>query len=342
MGDSEEEVQATHVDATSNAHSSPKKVGRKDAAENAVASQRSRIESTSPPGSKNPKASSESPRKPCRSTTLTGPKAPIPRRRSSVPVRRKGQDLISFHRQSCRLFQSLEGTLASNHDWTNDTKQLHAGHGSMSNARPSSLCIIKTDNGFAYLTSTTSIPLLGSSRNSRRHSSVATPSQPFYGDIRSPPAPTISSSFSSLAGISSSILAEKNSSPLACPPTRPQPVSIISWTSAESRRYEYQKIDRSHSGIRGFWKRLTPRWCHGRHVRSGFFNARSGVGGTESVRRYRMTFEEDEGDDDNDDGDDDKNDGHMDMEKKTNTNKNTRTNWSWKWKWKWNCFNLLR
>lgn len=116
MGDSGEEVQATQVDATSIAHSSPEKVERKDAAENAVASQRSRVESTSPPGPKTLKASSESPRKPCRSKTLTGPKAPIPRRRSSVPVRRKGQDLISFHRQSCRLFQSLEGTLASNHD----------------------------------------------------------------------------------------------------------------------------------------------------------------------------------------------------------------------------------
>jgi hypothetical protein len=260
-------------------------------------SRKSRDPPTEP---KTPRASSDSTRKRRRSKVPTGPKAPIPRRRSSVPIRRKGQDLISFHRQSCRLFQSLEGTLASSQDWTNAiTPQQHARHASIPTTNPPpSQCIVKTDNGFAYLKSTPSTPRYGNSpRTSRRNSSAVTPPKQFYNNP-SPSTPstapnTTSSSFSSLAGTSSSTLHEKAAFDLA--PSRPHPVSIISWTSTESRRLEYEKIDRSHSGLRGLWKKTMPRWCHGRHTRRGFFDGKSSDAG--SVRRYRIDLDDEEGED---------------------------------------------
>jgi hypothetical protein len=240
-------------------------------------------------------AMSPSPRKRRRSNIPGGPQAPIPRRRSSVPVRRKGQDLISFHRQSCQLFQSLEGTLASSRGW-HETDQAYSRRGSAPNTRPSSPCIIKTENGFAYLASAVSTSRFGSARSSRRNSSAAVTPLPSLYDDHTPTS--TSSSFSSLAGTSCSILEEKLIRPLASLPSRPHPVSVTSWTSVESRRREYEKIDRSHSGLRGLWKRLTPRWCHGRRARKAFFDGTDAE--TQSVRRYRLALDEDE-DDNNDD-----------------------------------------
>jgi hypothetical protein len=240
-------------------------------------------------------ASSESPRKRRRYKAAVGPKAPIPQRRSSVPIRRKGQDLISFHRQSCRLFQSLEGTLARSQQWTDEWNRPHSRSGSVSDNYPSSQCIVKTENGFAYLTSTPSSPRYGTPRNSRRNSSIVTPPlQSRYCDVSSAPA-TTSSSLSSLATKSTCVLEEKNWTTSDLPPRRPHPVSVLSWTSAESRRLEYEKIDRSYSGVRGFWKRVMPRWCHGRHARRAFFDGKSSDVG--SVRRYRLALDDDETED---------------------------------------------
>jgi hypothetical protein len=270
---------------------------------------------------------SESPRKRCRSNayTVLGPKAPIPHRRSSVPVRRKGQDLISFHKQSCRLFQSLEGTLASSYGPTTGTKQSRSRLGSVANTRQSSQCIIKTDSGFAYLTRTSSKSPFGSARSSRRNSSaVTTPPSSFYGGPTT--TTTTSSSFSSIACTSSSILKEKPTiPPSASPPHRPHPVSVMSWTSTESRRREYEKIDRSYRGLRGLWKKVAPRWCRRKCARRGFFEGKDGE--VESVRRYRIALDED------DDDDDDKKNGRSGIEEKKKKSKNGM---------KWTCLPLLR
>ncbi len=286
----ERKEQETDIEASSVELSSPDRANLEDAAgqvvtEQVVSAQR-----------KAPVPPSKSPRKRCRYKAPTGPKASIPRRRSSVPARRKGQDLISFHRQSCQLFQSLEGTLASSHESTSETNQTRSRQCSIPHPRPSPPCIIKTENGFAYLTSTASIPRFGSARSSRRSSStVAAPLQTFYS---SPTPATTSSSLSSLADTSSSNLEEKPISPLAFPPHRPHPTSTMSWTSVESRRLEYDKIDRSTSGLRGFWKKITPRWYHGRCPRKAFFDGKDGE--AESVRRYRISLEDDDDDDDDD------------------------------------------
>jgi hypothetical protein len=292
---------------------------------------------TAAKGQPSSRTSSASPRKRRRSGIPTGPKAPIPRRRSSVPIRRKGQDLIAFHRQSCRLFQSLEGTLATSDESTMRGTPPQSRPGSLPNSRPSSHCIVKTENGFAYLTSNSSMPRFGSANNSRRNSSTTAPPllRPLYGvpGLSSSTAPTTSSSFSSLVGASTSngVLEEKSStsSPSAQPTRPPRPGFSISWTSTETRRLEYKKIDRSHSGLRGLWKRLTPKWCHGKCSRKGFFvSGKSRSSDAGSVRRYRIPLEED---------DDGSNDDEVENEKRGNIARREKPEGR-----KWSCLSLLR
>ena len=327
------EGQQAPREATSVRLSSTDRIDQKDCARPALSSQHHRIERTNCAKSEERRTPSASPRKRRRSNVPSGPTAPIPRRRSSVPVRRNGRDLISFHRQSCQLFQSLEGTLALTHEW-NITDQPCPRYGFTPDTRPSSPCIIKTDNGFAYLASTTSTPRLGSARSSRRNSSaIVTPPPSLYDRSVENATATTSSSSSTLAGTSSSTLEEKLISSLESLPPRPHPVPIISWTSTESRQREYEKIHRSYSGVRGLWKKITPRWCHGKCERKRFFHEKND-GEADSVRRYRMNLD-DERDDDNekmarsDDGADDEK-GRK--KKKRGKKRDSR----------WNCLSLLR
>lgn len=67
----------------------------------------------------------------------------------------------------------------------------------------------------------------------------------------------------------------------------------MEWTSPESRRAEYEKIDRAGRGVRGLWRRVAPRWCQTREARTPFFEegntCREG-----SVRRFRMDLPDEE------------------------------------------------
>lgn len=84
--------------------------------------------------------------------------------------------------------------------------------------------------------------------------------------------------------------------------TAPAPPTTIDWTSAATRRREYEKIDKSHRGIRGWWRRIAPRWCpRPQASRTGFYDGDSDVG---SVRRYRIDLPDDNNNDD-DNGDKD-------------------------------------
>ncbi|KAL4923251.1 uncharacterized protein BDV17DRAFT_248213 [Aspergillus undulatus] len=70
---------------------------------------------------------------------------------------------------------------------------------------------------------------------------------------------------------------------------RTQP-TIIEWTSPSTRRREYKEIDRASSGVRGFWRRVAPRWCQFGNSRVPFYVEREdGKANYEgSVRRFRM------------------------------------------------------
>lgn len=302
-------------------------------AEEAMTRRPCRTDNTLSSQPETPCAHGEAPRKRRRSKTSTGPKAPIPRRRSSVHVRRNGQDLISFHRQSCRLFQSLGGTLAATHEWPSMTNRSGPGYDSNLGTTPSS-CVIKTENGFAYLTSTTTMPHFRPANERRRNPSLisSTPA-PFYDSA----ATTNTSSLTSIADPPSSTIYAKTTYPSASssdkPNDRPHPISTLSWTSMESRRAEYAEIDRSHRGLLGLCRRLTPRWCQSGCGRKGFFEDGKD-GETESVRRYRMAVN----DDDDDENDDDDYDGFHGKEYMgcrsllAGVTKQQRTTW-----WKWSC-----
>ncbi|KAI9878359.1 MAG: hypothetical protein M1830_001140 [Pleopsidium flavum] len=70
------------------------------------------------------------------------------------------------------------------------------------------------------------------------------------------------------------------------------PATIIDWTSPSTRRREYQKIDRSCRGFRGWWRRIAPRWCSSTS-RSRFYDENDGSDAG-SVRRYRIGLPDDE------------------------------------------------
>ncbi|RAL15085.1 uncharacterized protein BO97DRAFT_403721 [Aspergillus homomorphus CBS 101889] len=70
-------------------------------------------------------------------------------------------------------------------------------------------------------------------------------------------------------------------------------VTVIDWTSPSTRRREYEKIDKASSGVRGFWRRVAPKWCQSRARRMPFFEEKDGKGNYEgSVRRFRMDLPE--------------------------------------------------
>ncbi|KAL4863746.1 hypothetical protein BDV12DRAFT_201815 [Aspergillus spectabilis] len=66
--------------------------------------------------------------------------------------------------------------------------------------------------------------------------------------------------------------------------------TIIEWTSPSTRRREYEAIDRASRGVRGFWRRVAPRWCQFGDSRVPFFEeGKDGKANYEgSVRRFRM------------------------------------------------------
>jgi hypothetical protein len=71
-------------------------------------------------------------------------------------------------------------------------------------------------------------------------------------------------------------------------PIRPNYNTVMSWTSDETRRREYEKIDRAYSGIRGFLKQLIPR----RWQRCGRRDFFTGQDDDDSVRRFRVSLPE--------------------------------------------------
>lgn len=62
--------------------------------------------------------------------------------------------------------------------------------------------------------------------------------------------------------------------------------ATIDWMHPSTRRRTYEAYDRNARGIRGFLGKVTPRWCHGTQIR--FYD---GTGDDASVRRYRIDFD---------------------------------------------------
>jgi hypothetical protein len=187
------------------------------------------------------------------------PTSSIPRRTSSKVHRRqrKGQDLISFHRDSCRLFQSLEGTLSANCE---DLRPVLSRHYSMPGSPSTSF--------HEYLLP----PVI---QQPTKYAEDLSKDQASADDRREIPE-----RIASTVSLPVSVEIEE----MACPMS-PTAATMMSWTTAATRKREYEKIDQAHSGFRGLWKKLTPKWCHGRNSRRKFFEGKCDG---DSVRRYRV------------------------------------------------------
>lgn len=97
--------------------------------------------------------------------------------------------------------------------------------------------------------------------------------------------------------------------------TKPMSSTIIDWTSTSTRRREYERIDKSHRSLRGWWRRVAPRWFpRPRSSRMGFYDGDSDAG---SVRRYRIELPAE--------GDDSDDDEYRDVEKTASSVKVTET-----------------
>ncbi|KAJ5788191.1 hypothetical protein N7457_003181 [Penicillium paradoxum] len=180
----------------------------------------------------------------------------------------KRESLLALHRESCRLFQ---GDLSNR---------------SSAEIQPS----LQRTPSSAY-----------QSRLDRRTSSdkdLSAPSSavtPSYSTFRFESESTSPISKSTSHHVSS----KDRSNPMAASGHSPSsssihvPATVMEWTSPDTRRREYEKIDRASRGMRGLWRRVAPRCFQTRNSRTPFFEEgkpdREG-----SVRRFRMDLPEDE------------------------------------------------
>ncbi|OOF92394.1 hypothetical protein ASPCADRAFT_210260 [Aspergillus carbonarius ITEM 5010] len=167
------------------------------------------------------------------------------------------EDLIALHRESCRLFQE---------DGLSKPSPRVSRPPSSSNPRTPPRPLRSSSNA-------SSPPTL------RTQLSIST-YQEQNGQDESLRPPLRASTFSAYE-------------PTCHSPVTPT-MTVIDWTSPSTRRREYEKIDRASSGVRGFWRRVAPRWCQFGDNRTPFFEeGKDGKGNYEgSVRRFRMDIPE--------------------------------------------------
>jgi len=230
----------------------------------------------------------------------------VPIRRSSVGARRSSRrpDSVTLHRQSCQLFSSLDGILERSRPFT---PLLSGGTASSSRAmtatRQNSIATGREENDECVsrlgemvdakleVQMTTTPPLLPLSPS--RHSLSDSVSSSRFSPRRQP------SSISSLQDRepihprisigSQTRFQDQHQRQHQRPPFH---TVNISWTSDATRRAEYEKIDRAHSGLRGFLNRVLPqRWSRAHGARRNFF---TGECDGDSVRRFRLDVPESE------------------------------------------------
>ncbi|KAL9109036.1 MAG: hypothetical protein Q9227_006276 [Pyrenula ochraceoflavens] len=180
------------------------------------------------------------------------------RRNSSQPKRRSPEEARQFHRESCQLFQSFSAP-SSRRNSVVGSQLPRARLDAYSQGDASS---IRSNPAKVSRMGCFGEPNIFQAMN------LSPIEQSAYETPEVISSPTEESSQEETGHIS-----------------RQFPPTIIDWTSDETRQKEYEKIDRSWSGIRGVWKRVTPHWCHHRNSRRGFYTGRGDSG---SVRRMRI------------------------------------------------------
>ena len=228
----------------------------------------------------------------------------IPRRQSSSNLDRKKRrksvrkDPATLHRESCQLFSSLDGMLALSREFTPlpsvSTTRTGTRHGSLIVEETETIHRLcrKVDE---RLNSVEHEPFY----SCRRRSASSLPiSQPNYSastlQYHSRVTPRISISTSDMRSHGPR---DSTSVGTGERPDRPPLNTVISWTSDASRRQEYERIDRAHSGVRGMFSKMLPKCMHSKNKRRAFFTGDSDCDG-DSVRRFRMSLDDTDGADD--------------------------------------------
>lgn len=212
----------------------------------------------------------------------------------------KHHDLLSLHQSSCRLFQTQEPIRSSNEHRELSIKkvdsrrqEIHQHQGDRK-SREDSYPAMKPHMR-SYSTPAKNFTS-STSANSAAHSSLLN-SYGIYLPYRLEPERELEREESNRAGSSYSVNQSQTSDTHEKPSSthKPHPATVIDWTSPSTRRREYEKIDRSHRGIRGLWRRFAPQVFQLGDQRTPFFEEGKGGNGVYggSVRRFRMDFSDD-------------------------------------------------
>jgi hypothetical protein len=205
------------------------------------------------------------------------PRRPLARRITSssrMPTSHARQDVegaIALHERSMQLF----GPPSS-------SSTFHSASRSRGNTLTRSISTPQTDYQLSTsLPSTTSLPYsTASMRQSIQARSQRTNTLP-------------SSSHGSRPNLTRAQTAAERptTSRESCPPRDDfVPATTMHWTSNETRRKEYETIDRQCRGFRGMWNKLFSR----QGTRKAFYNEKDGDGDSDagSVRRFRLELDD--------------------------------------------------
>lgn len=249
-------------------------------------------------------ASSHRSRKHSDAPTFTRRHSSLAQQNRPLPSRR---DSAALHRQSCLLFSSLDGVLApsSRHEITSLTSSFSSSPSTTRHAsivpEDVSVSLSPGDGGDSVRRFCASIDAkLVVEAQTRPDDYLYT-----YAHTHAHTLPGRGASLASLMTTSQTTparLSQEGSpsgsaatflSPAAETPDQQTPATldtVMTWTSNASRRDEYAKIDRAHSGLRGLLRRAAPRrFC--RRGRRGFF---TGDCDGDSVRRFRVNVDDDD------------------------------------------------
>lgn len=245
-------------------------------------------------------------------TAAHGRSSPSNTQRSSLAMSpKKREDLLALHRDCCRLFQDPGLTREESHQDEGD--QLSNG---ILGPQISSVNAMSTIES-SRTPWVAKDPLRSSAVPVCRlaqycNSTSSEPASPNISPLQNPLQHSISSPISGgdhdhdleeqgVARQTSSIQSEGGQHYLSVPST------VIDWTSAATRRQQYEKIDRSNRGIRGLWRKLAPKCIQPSPGLTPFFEeGKAGKGNYEgSVRRFRMDLPDEKRDPDAADESDD-------------------------------------
>lgn len=197
---------------------------------------------------------------------------PVPPARTSQERR---ESLLLFHRESCRLFQDPDPST----DDTRPVSSLQRAPSTTYRSRREARTSSETGGSAPPSPMASSYSSRRPDYEHRRSLSSAAASPPFRPRDRSNTLPNNASSANHVRSSSISSIHI--------------PATVMEWTSASTRRREYEKIDRASRGVRGLWRRVAPRWCQARDSRTPFFEEGK-TSGEGSVRRFRMDLPDEE------------------------------------------------